>query len=355
MCIAIFKEVGVDLPSEKILKNSFTNNPDGGGFAFNLHGQVVIKKGYMTFNDFLRAIKDADRQYNLKKRGVLIHTRIATHGGVNPEMCHPFPICADEGALKKIEYVSPYAVIHNGVISLTSTEASAKKTMSDTAVFIERYLSKLSNYDGWFDKTETMEIVGDLIGSKMAILRGDGKIIHTSGFTKDGDIWYSNSSYKDNYATYKAYKYVYDYDDDYAYGNGYYSNYYNSKYPNYGKTKKWVYDSDKKCYVVAPEKEEKKETKTVKGMSFQRLVKGDSIYFKDGSVQDFEDGYEFVRDINGKIYYSILDKCDELKIDERGYCNSMFEYLGDGEFLDSMNRKKPFKTDFWTWSTNLTE
>lgn len=352
MCIAIFKEIGMALPTEAILKNAFKNNPDGGGFAFNYHGQVYIKKGYMTFNDFYRAIKEADEKYNLKKRGMLIHTRIATHGGVNPEMCHPFPICADEGALKKIEYVSPYAVIHNGVISLTSTEAYSKKTMSDTAVFIERYLSKLSNYNGWFDQPETMEIIGDLIGSKMAILRGDGKIIHTAGFTKDNDIWYSNSSYKDNYAVAKTYKYVYDYDDDYAYG-GYYSNG-NYSYPSYGKTKKWVYDSDKKCYVVAPEKADKKDTKKFcKGVGLQKLQKGQSIYFKDGSLQDYEDGYEFVRDLDGKVYYSILDK-EELKIDNHGYCNSAFEYLGDGEFLDDMNRKVGFKSDFWTWSTNIT-
>ena len=354
MCIAIFKEIGMALPTEAILKNAFKNNPDGGGFAFNYHGQVYIKKGYMTFDEFYRAIKDADDKYNLTKRGVLIHTRIATHGGVNKEMCHPFPICADEGALKKIEYVSPYAVIHNGVISLTSTEAYSKKTMSDTAVFIERYLSKLANYNGWFDQPETMEIIGDLIGSKMAILRGDGKIIHTAGFTKDNDIWYSNSSYKDNYAIAKTYKYVYDYDDDYAYAGGWNYSAYGS--PSYGKTKKWVYDSDKKCYVIAPDKKEEKkeEKKQVKGVGLQKLNKGQSIYFSDGSLQEYEEGYQFVRDLNGKVYYSILGKDSELTADNHGYCNEMFEYLGNGKFLDMNNREVHFKADFWTWSTNIT-
>ena len=127
MCIAIAKPIGVEIPNDDILTNCFNNNPDGAGFAFNHNNEVVIRKGYMKLKDFLDAFHKYDEKFNFKNRGVLIHTRITTHGGTNPQMCHPFPINSDEGALKKIEYCSPFAIVHNGIISLTSSEATRKK------------------------------------------------------------------------------------------------------------------------------------------------------------------------------------------------------------------------------------
>lgn len=219
MCIAIGSPIGVDIPSEDILKNCWNNNDDGAGFAYNLDGRVIIRKGYMTYEAFSAALKQHNETYNLKNRGVLIHFRIATHGGVLPAMTHPFPIVADNGALSKIQYSSDYAVIHNGVISLTSYDATKEKATSDTAVFIRDYLSSLATNKNWFDNDANIELIHKLIGSKMAILNKKGEIKMTAGFTADNGNFYSNDSYLYNYYTYNRTNNVYVYQpwDEYEY------------------------------------------------------------------------------------------------------------------------------------------
>lgn len=207
MCIAIGKPMGIDLPSETILQNCWNNNSDGAGFAFAVNGNVFIKKGFMTFDSFKAALRNADRVYNLKKCGVLLHFRIATHGARDASMTHPFPINSDEGALKKIEYISDYAIIHNGIISLTGYETSMSKGLSDTAIFIQKYLTKISTNKYWFKNHANIELIENLIDSKMAILSKTGEIKFTSGFQKVNGVYYSNSSYNDNYVKNCSYKF----------------------------------------------------------------------------------------------------------------------------------------------------
>lgn len=215
MCIAIVKPIGVDVPSENILKNCFENNKDGAGFAFNYNGRVIIKKGFMRFEDFMNAFNSYNSKYSFKDRGLLIHFRIATHGGVNQSMTHPFPIQGDNGALQKIEYVSNYAVIHNGTISLTSSKANRENNMSDTAVFIRDYLYDIATNKDWFNNETNIDLIEKLIDSKMAILNNKGEFIKTSGFTEDNGVFYSNTSYKDNYFRHKKSSTYYDYYNDY--------------------------------------------------------------------------------------------------------------------------------------------
>ena len=105
MCIAIYSLKGTDIPSEDILKTCFLNNPDGAGFAFNKGGKVHIVKGFMDYKGFMAAFKKYDAEFGFKQRGVLIHFRIATHGGVNVGCCHPFPISPNEKQLKKSNHL----------------------------------------------------------------------------------------------------------------------------------------------------------------------------------------------------------------------------------------------------------
>lgn len=224
MCIAISKPIGVSLPSDEILKNCWDNNDDGAGFAFNLNNKVIIKKGYMTFKDFIKSLKACDKMYNLKDRGVLLHFRIATHGARDASMTHPFPVVDDIGCLKKIEYASDYAVIHNGIITLTSTTASKNAGLSDTALFVKDYLTKISGNKAWMKKKCNIELIEKLIDSKMAILDKFGNIVNTSGFTEEKGIFYSNSSYKDTYfRRYNNY-----------YGDYYYLSNSSNKFKSYG-------------------------------------------------------------------------------------------------------------------------
>jgi len=71
MCIAIYSTIGNPVPDDKTLKNCFYNNNDGAGFAFNFNNRVEIRKGFMTFEEFITAFREYDNIYDFKSRGVL--------------------------------------------------------------------------------------------------------------------------------------------------------------------------------------------------------------------------------------------------------------------------------------------
>ncbi len=311
MCIAIYSPIGTETPKESYLRTSFTNNPDGAGFAFNTDdGRVKILKGFMTWESFIETYNKYKIQYDFKNRGVLIHFRITTHGGTVPECTHPFPISSDAGTLQKLSQTSEYAVIHNGIISLTGTEAHKLNHMSDTMVYISKYLSKMATYPDWFSNPVTFELIYDMIDSKMAILRGDGTIKATYGFTEDAEDhnFYSNNTYKETRVKYvypavansqHGYPYYggYDYDDD----DYYYRGYYDKAYGNYkdyrdkgakGKEK----DKSKPTTYTAIELAKLEVGDIIDCGSWAYTVADDEVYFVDrhGCVymmetRDFED------------------------------------------------------------------
>ena len=345
MCIAIAKPMGVDIPTDDILTNCFNNNPDGAGFAFNHNNEVVIRKGYMKLKDFLDAFHKYDKKFDFKNRGVLIHTRITTHGGTNPQMCHPFPINSDEGALKKIEYVSPFAVIHNGIISLTSAEATRKKDMSDTAVFVQKYLTKIAKNKKWFGNKANIELIEELIDSKMAILNGSGKIIMTSGFTEDNGVFYSNSSYKEN-----KYKKVYDWDwDDFDSYYGYSNDY---GYGDYLKSQGYISDG-KGCWIKSDNNKAKKSPKTVNDINedyvgLMMLQKGETLIYADSTTEEYCDDIMFFVDEENNVYVSFEP--------EDAYNTEVItplEYYGEGMIYGANFEPKEYSPTHFTSIYNI--
>jgi len=175
MCIAIVKPLGKTI-SKDTLKACAKNNPDGMGFAYIKDGTLYINK---YLNDFDRFYKDYSELETTSP--MLIHFRIATHGEVNLDNCHPF-ILNDKMAL-----------VHNGVI----TGYGDKKTKSDTVDFIEKVIGNI----GWknWKNPAFRELVGKAIGySKLAILDENGNyyIINESKGNWNDGVWYSNESYK---------------------------------------------------------------------------------------------------------------------------------------------------------------
>lgn len=322
--------MGVDMPSRDILKRCWDNNPDGAGYAFNTDNVVCIKKGFMTFDAFWNSISEAQKRYDFKKCGVLIHFRIATHGGVIPAMTHPFPIVDDDGALSKLEYVSDYAVIHNGIISLTGAKARSEKAMSDTAVFIRDYLSKIAQNRQWFKRRANMELIEKLIDSKMAILNTRGEIITTSGFTEDGGVLYSNSTYKDFRQKKTKYFYNYDYDEGY-YGREYGYNYlYGGGYRDYRSSGSSNYYST---------------SKTVALMKIQRgeTLEGDVFSEECNSSESAK----YAVSKEGFVYEIIEDYSNTNNYSSSGYGpNYSLEYVGIGKIYAG-GKEKSFVANYW--------
>lgn len=192
MCIIAVKPVGVDLPNKSVLKNMFSNNPDGAGFAYPRAGRVEIEKGFMSQKEFISALKDI--QADTKSIPVIIHCRIATSGEVSSANTHPFPVSSDIKHLQALHVRAPLAVAHNGIIPVKVEP----KYLSDTMVFIRDLLAPLQTLKHDFYKTDAgRRIAKSAAQSKLAFLDGHGRVELIGDFKTGADgVLYSNSSYK---------------------------------------------------------------------------------------------------------------------------------------------------------------
>lgn len=200
MCVALVKNKDIDLPSKDVLKVCFKNNPDGAGFAYCRDGNIVINKGFFTFEGFYKALESA----NIKKHeSALIHFRVATHGKINIENCHPFPIVD-----KFVKMTNPIiksndsVMVHNGKLTIPITSS----IYSDSMHFAKTLFG--------FDRKNNKDFIDYIIrpteknkrGNRIGILNTDGSTeIYGVGWIEEDGIMYSNDSYKEN-STYKSAK-----------------------------------------------------------------------------------------------------------------------------------------------------
>lgn len=203
MCILIVKPKGVLTPNEETLKTCFENNPDGAGFSYNKNGKVIIRKGFMTIEDFLKAVKKIPVDST-----ALIHCRIGTSGGKTQGLTHPYPLTNDyksmlktTHALEPVEWGKAYAVAHNGVFSGLGHHA----VVNDTCEFIANFIKPLQDISQDILVDELDPVINRLVDtSRLAILDNYGNWKkYGNGWIEVDGIWYSNS-------TYKTYKYNYN-------------------------------------------------------------------------------------------------------------------------------------------------
>ncbi len=200
MCIICYKPAGAKFPSKKQFKTMFRRNPDGAGFmTLNIGpcdaGGVLIRKGLMTYSEFRQELAQFPEDYK-RQQPFIFHFRIATHGGINPEMTQPFPLSPEVKDLKSTGFLGTVGVAHNGIIQLC---ADARK-LSDTAEFIRDYMTRITQEGRCFDDI-TLNIIEACIGSRMAILTSRGEVhLLGHGWRKDGELYFSNDSYIDHYS-----------------------------------------------------------------------------------------------------------------------------------------------------------
>ena len=193
MCIIAIKKINSPIPDESILKTMFENNPDGAGFCYNYNGSVFIEKGFMTYKAFLDAINRLKDSIDVNATGMIFHFRIATHGGVNPGLCHPFPLTNKLPCLKRLNTTTNLAVVHNGVIPIKT-----KGAVSDTMEYIRTKLyHRAKNNPEFYKSKRQRKAILTEISSKMAFLDCDGSVYTVGEFMTDNGIMYSNKSYKE--------------------------------------------------------------------------------------------------------------------------------------------------------------
>ena len=204
MCIIVSKPIGMEMPSERTLRNCFDYNSDGMGWMYNYNGKVIGTKGYMKFEEGYRTLKELDKKIGLKDRGLVIHFRITTSGGTCMENCHPFPISNKGKDLKKLDWVDTIGVAHNGVISGFIPPKGS--SYSDTQLFIKNYLYDIKEEnENFLTNPSLLFAIEKTVGSKLCFLDGEGNITLIGKFIEEEDgCSYSNETYLDLTDLYKS-------------------------------------------------------------------------------------------------------------------------------------------------------
>ena len=190
MCIIAISKKGIRQPTMDELHTMWLRNPDGAGYMYFNGKEVEIHKGFMTWEDFKKAM---EIQKFTEDDVVVYHFRIATQGGIRPEMTHPFPLTSDLDKTEYLNCVAPVGIAHNGIIRITSTNGKTK--YSDTALFITQYLSRMITCSDDLENEWNLRRIESLAQSKLAILDNWGRITTIGKFTEDNGILYSNTSY----------------------------------------------------------------------------------------------------------------------------------------------------------------
>lgn len=222
MCIAVLKPRGIDMLTKEQMEICWENNPDGAGFAYNDGEKVYAHKGFMKFDDFYKKLMEVAGNIDLKEHDVLLHFRIATHGGINQECTHPFPVTNNIEEMKYLNFTCPVAFAHNGILT---GYGSTKDGYSDTMEYNAKVISQIKHLK---EQDKLIDALAYDNNSRFVLLFKDYYILGGDWVEKDG-VAYSNTTYQKRVyvpvAKYYDYNYLYD---DY--------DYYGSK-----KTKKTVW------------------------------------------------------------------------------------------------------------------
>jgi hypothetical protein len=187
MCLLItggfakLQQTLLDTPS--LLDNIFSTNEDGVGVMYANQGVVNASKLLPKTTIELRAwVAALEPQY--PEQQIAMHFRMRTHGDINFEQCHPYPI-PDTGAW----------LMHNGILSSGNAE---DKTKSDTWHYAKDVLAPIAAQSAdLLHNLAIQKLLSRDIGStnKFAILTPDGQLSVTnrsSGVEHDG-LWFSNT------------------------------------------------------------------------------------------------------------------------------------------------------------------
>lgn len=212
MCIIAIKPKNKEIQKKEILKNCFTRNSDGAGYMFVKDNEVVIKKGFMTFDEFYTSVMKDYTDNHLKNSNLVMHFRIGTSGESKLGCTHPFPLTDNYTDLEKLRTKANIGVCHNGIVSGMNSRLNK---YSDTEIYIKNVLApivKLKINAYLFKDIQNLILL--TTNSKWCILDKFDNMVTIGEFVENDGYYYSNDTYKP-YIPPK-----YDYSDYYS--SGYY-------------------------------------------------------------------------------------------------------------------------------------
>ena len=191
MCVIAISAKGIKQPTMEQLRNCFENNPHGAGYMYACKGEVHIHKGFMTWEDFERAVRN---EHFTEEDPVVYHFRITTQAGVKPSMTHPFPLTPNIAQCEALDVTTRgIGLAHNGIIRMTTNYKETR--YSDTALFVAQYMTKLLRKRSDADDLAVLTMIENLTNSKWAILTPDGEIRTVGHFITTKGLMFSNDSY----------------------------------------------------------------------------------------------------------------------------------------------------------------
>jgi len=111
MCNILIGKAGNIL---EVIDYQWIQNSDGAGLAVPVKDGWYFRRGIMTLKELKEELKK-----HTDKELIIVHVRLATAGGVRPQMTHPFQLT--ELVKKKhyniMEGITDKLLFHNGVIS----------------------------------------------------------------------------------------------------------------------------------------------------------------------------------------------------------------------------------------------
>lgn len=209
MCIICYKPENQQFPQVSTMRTMFQNNPDGAGYMYAFNNKIYIRKGFATFAAF-NASLDASRRKTGDTVPYVLHFRISTQAHGRADCTHPFPLSPNMADLRSLKTACSIGIAHNGVISLTSQGYNHSVTYSDTMEFIADYLSLIIKGRKFYLDKDTVKLIDKLCEGKLAILDGSGHCtLIGKGWQKEGNLYYSNDTYKERIYKYTPYTYLY--------------------------------------------------------------------------------------------------------------------------------------------------
>lgn len=188
MCLLVYKQPNVTIPLASAVRGGTTNS-DGFGLAYH-DGTRWQLHHTMDLLEHCRVLP------TITAYPALVHYRLATHGTVSLDNCHPFLVGAPDDP-------NAFVVAHNGMFSNLPRDAQR----SDTKLMVDHVFKHLR--PGWADDAVLCGQLSQLFGSfnKVAVLFADGTRVlfgeqhghwepNEDETLKQG-VWYSNAGYRD--------------------------------------------------------------------------------------------------------------------------------------------------------------
>lgn len=179
MCIIALKSEKVVLSNNQ-LHLLWIRNPHGAGIMYSDNDQLVIHKGLMSFDEFLKTYHEIGPM-----RKMVMHFRVRTHGELSGKMTHPFTI--QKGVL---------GMCHNGIIRRLVNQTT--NSLSDTAILAKKirtnWVNPLSAIKNDFIRETLETYVGQ---SRVVFMDNTGQtyiLNENLGYWVNG-VWYSNEKY----------------------------------------------------------------------------------------------------------------------------------------------------------------